>query len=254
MFELTGKTAIVTGGARGIGKGISMALARQGAHVVIADLLMDAAQETAAEIRKTGVNALAVQTDIADLGSVKSMVEKVKTEFGKIDILVNNAGWDRMKPFLKTTPDFWDKVININFKGVLNTVYATADDMIARNSGRIINIASDAARVGSMGESVYSGAKGAVLSFSKTLARELARNSVTVNVLCPGPTPTPLLDDMKAEDSFADKVLSSMDRIIPLKRMGTPDDIAAAVVFLASDEAGFITGQVLSVSGGLTMC
>lgn len=254
MFKLTGKTAIVTGGARGIGKGISMALAKQGAHVVIADLLMDAAQETAEEIHKSGTKALAVQTDISNLESVKAMVEKVKSEFGKIDILVNNAGWDRMKPFLKTTPDFWDKVININFKGVLNTVYAVAEGMIAQNSGRIINIASDAARVGSMGESVYSGAKGAVLSFSKTLARELARNSVTVNVLCPGPTPTPLLDDMKAEDSFADKVLSSMDKIIPLKRMGTPDDIAAAVVFLSSDEAGFITGQVLSVSGGLTMC
>jgi 2-hydroxycyclohexanecarboxyl-CoA dehydrogenase len=254
MFELTGKTAIVTGGARGIGKGIAMTLAKQGANVVIADLLLDAAQETAAEISKTGAKVLAVKTDIADLASVKSMVEKVKSEFGKIDILVNNAGWDRMKPFMKTTPDFWDKVININFKGVLNTVYAVAEDMISRNSGRIINIASDAARVGSTGESVYSGAKGAVLSFSKTLARELARNSVTVNVLCPGPTPTPLLDDMKAEDSFADKVLSSMDKIIPLKRMGRPEDIASAVVFLASDEAGFITGQVLSVSGGLTMC
>jgi 2-hydroxycyclohexanecarboxyl-CoA dehydrogenase len=254
MFELTGKTAIVTGGARGIGKGISMALAKQGANVAIADLLLDAAQETADEIRKTGTKALAVKTDIADLTSVKSMVEKVKSEFGQIDILVNNAGWDRMKPFMKTAPDFWDKVININFKGVLNTVYAVAEGMIAQNSGRIINIASDAARVGSMGESVYSGAKGAVLSFSKTLARELARNSVTVNVLCPGPTPTPLLDDMKAEDSFADKVLSSMDKIIPLKRMGKPEDIASAVVFLASDEAGFITGQVLSVSGGLTMC
>jgi 2-hydroxycyclohexanecarboxyl-CoA dehydrogenase len=254
MFELTGKTAIVTGGARGIGKGISMTMAKQGARVVIADLLMDAAQETTAEIRQTGAKVLAVQTDVADLTSVKSMVEKVKSEFGQIDILVNNAGWDRMKPFLKTTPDFWDKVININFKGVLNTVYSVAEDMMARNSGRIINIASDAARVGSTGESVYSGAKGAVLSFSKTLARELARNSITVNVLCPGPTPTPLLDDMKAEDSFADKVLSSMDKIIPLKRMGTPEDIAAAVVFLSSDEAGFITGQVLSVSGGLTMC
>ncbi len=159
-----------------------------------------------------------------------------------------------MKPFLETTPEFWDKVININFKGILNTVYAVAPDMVARNSGKIINIASDAARVGSMGESIYSGAKGAVISFSKTLARELARNQINVNVICPGPTSTPLLDDMKAEDAFATKILSAMDRIIPLKRMGTPQDIANAVAFFASREADFITGQVLSVSGGLTMC
>ncbi len=254
MFELTGKIAIVTGGARGIGKGISLTLARQGAAVAIADLLPDEADATVAEIEQTGGKALAVKTDITDHASVTAMVAQVKSRLGTPDILVNNAGWDRMKPFLKTEPDFWNKIIDINFKGVLNTVHAVAEDMIAKNGGRIINIASDAARVGSMGESVYSGAKGAVISFSKTLARELARNAVTVNVICPGPTPTQLLDDMKAEDAFADKVLSSMDRIIPLKRMGTPEDIANAVAFFASEEAGFVTGQVLSVSGGLTMC
>lgn len=253
MFKLTDKVAVVTGGSRGIGKGICEMLAKQGARVAIADLLIDEAVATAAEIENIGEKAIAVKTDITDLVSVQDMVEAVKDKFGPIDILVNNAGWDRMKPFIKTTPDFWSKIIDINFKGVLNTTYAVADSMIERNSGKIINIASDAARVGSMGEAVYAGTKGAVISFSKTMAREFARNKINVNVICPGPTPTPLLDDMKAEDAFADKVLSGMDTIIPLKRLGTADDIAAAVVFFASEEANFITGQVLSVSGGLTM-
>ncbi len=253
MFELTGKVAVVTGGARGIGKGICGKLAKQGAKVVIADLLIDEAVATAAEIENAGGQAIAVKTDITDLESVQAMVDAVKEKFGPVDILVNNAGWDRIKPFIKTTPDFWNKVIHINFKGVLNTTYSVANDMIKRKSGKIINIASDAARVGSMGESVYAGTKGAVISFSKTMAREFARNKINVNVICPGPTPTPLLDDMKAEDAFADKVLSNMDKIIPLKRMGTDEDIAAAVVFFASEEANFVTGQVLSVSGGLTM-
>jgi 2-hydroxycyclohexanecarboxyl-CoA dehydrogenase len=253
MFELTDKVAVVTGGARGIGKGICETLARQGARIVIADLLIDEAVATAAHIENDGGKAIAVKTDITDLVSVQAMVDAATSTFGPVDILVNNAGWDRMKPFMKTGPDFWNKVIDINFKGVLNTTYAVANDMTERNSGKIINIASDAARVGSMGESVYAGTKGAVISFSKTMAREFARNKINVNVICPGPTPTPLLDDMKAEDAFADKVLSSMDKIIPLKRMGTADDIAAAVVFFASEEANFVTGQVLSVSGGLTM-
>lgn len=253
MFELTGKVAVVTGGARGIGKGICDMLAKQGARVAIADLLIDEAVATAADIENAGGKAIAVKTDITDLASVQAMVEAVKDTFGPVDILVNNAGWDRMKPFIKTTPDFWNKVIDINYKGVLNTTYAVADSMIERHRGKIINIASDAARVGSMGESIYAGAKGAVISFSKTMAREFARSKINVNVICPGPTLTPLLDDMKAEDAFADKVLSGMDKIIPLKRMGTADDIAAAVVFFASEEANFITGQVLSVSGGLTM-
>lgn len=254
MFELNNKAAIVTGGARGIGKAISATLAEQGAKVAIADLLEEEAQKAAQEIKAGGGYAMAVRTDVTDPASVQAMSEKVKADFGTIDILVNNAGWDRMKPFVTTTPDFWNKVIDINYKGVLNTTYATAGEMMAKGSGRIINIASDAARVGSTGEAVYAGAKGAVISFSKTMARELAKNRITVNVICPGPTPTPLLDDMKAEDALADKILSSMDRIIPLKRMGTPRDIAHAVVFFASDEASFVTGQVLSVSGGLTMC
>jgi 2-hydroxycyclohexanecarboxyl-CoA dehydrogenase len=253
MFELTGKTAIVTGGARGIGRGIATALAAQGAGVAIADIRADDAQNTVAEITKAGGKAMALHADITNLESVKAAVAGTREAFGPVDILVNNAGWDKMSPFVKTGPDLWDRIIAINYRGVLNFCYAVSGDMMSRNSGRIISIASDAGRVGSTGESVYAGAKAAVMGFSKSLARELARNGVTVNVICPGPTPTPLLDEMKKEDPLAEKILSSMDKVIPLRRMGTPEDIAAAVVFLASAEAGFITGQIISVSGGLTM-
>ena len=253
MFELTDKVAIVTGGARGIGKGISIMMAKQGARVAIADILEEEAKKTVEEIEKQGGKAMAVKTDITDLEQVKQTVAKVKEEFGPVDILVNNAGWDRITPFIKTTPDLWEKVIAINYKGVINFVYTVIPDMMKRNAGRIISIASDAARVGSTGEAVYSGAKGAVISFSKTMARELARNKITVNVICPGPTPTPLLDEIKESDEFARKILSGMERYIPLGRLGSPEDIACAVVFFASDEANFITGQTLSVSGGLTM-
>ncbi|MCJ8501119.1 SDR family NAD(P)-dependent oxidoreductase [Desulfatitalea alkaliphila] len=253
MFALKGKTALVTGGAQGIGKGISSILAAQGAQVAIGDIDLRIAETTAAEIYAAGGKAMAARCDVTDLESVQAAVAVIKERFGAIGILVNNAGWDRMVPFVKTTPDFWDKVIDINYKGVLNCVYAVIQDMIAANGGRIINIGSDAARVGSMGEAVYAGAKGAVISFSKSLARETARNRITVNVVCPGPTGTPMTEQMQAESDFAKKILSKMDKVIPLNRMGTPEDIASAVVFLASDEAGFITGQTLSVSGGLTM-
>jgi 2-hydroxycyclohexanecarboxyl-CoA dehydrogenase len=244
---------MVTGGAQGIGKAISTALARQGARVAIADIDGTAAGKTVDELKQQSLAAMAVQTDITDLEKVKQSVTKVKEEFGSIDVLVNNAGWDRMIPFIDTKPDFWDKVIDINYKGVLNCVYAVIHEMIEKNSGKIINISSDAARVGSTGEAVYAGAKGAVISFSKSLAREVARNQITVNVICPGPTDTPLTQQMQAESEFAQKVLSKMDKVIPLKRTGTPEEIAAAVVFFASKEADFITGQTLSVSGGLTM-
>jgi 2-hydroxycyclohexanecarboxyl-CoA dehydrogenase len=156
--------------------------------------------------------------------------------------------------FSETTPDFWDKVININFKGVLNCIHVFMQDMIEKKQGRIISISSDAAKVGSSGESVYSGAKGAVVSFSKTMARELARYNVTVNVVCPGPTETPLVDEMRVDSELGQKILGAMEKIIPLRRMAKPEDIAYAVAFLASDEAGYITGQTLSVNGGLTMC
>jgi 2-hydroxycyclohexanecarboxyl-CoA dehydrogenase len=253
MFELTEKVAVVTGGARGLGRSLSMTLAKQGAKVVIADVLVEEARKTAQDIVQVGGQATAVTTDVTDLNSIKSMLDRVHAVYGLVDVLVNNAGWDKMSPFSETTPAFWDKVIAINYKGVLNCVYAVMGDMVARNSGKIINIASDAGRVGSSGEAVYSGAKGAVIAFSKAMARELARNQVNVNVVCPGPLETPLTEEMKQESALAVKIFASMDKIIPLRRMGMPQDIAGAVVFLASEEAAFITGQVLSVSGGLTM-
>jgi 2-hydroxycyclohexanecarboxyl-CoA dehydrogenase len=253
MFDLTGKAAIVTGGARGIGKGIVTCLAEQGANVAIADLLKKEADATAEEVRAMGVDCIALETDITDMKSVKAMVDAATKHFGQIDILVNNVGWDIIRPFVETTEEFWDKVIAINYRGHLNVIRSVIDQMAERNSGRIISIASDAGRVGSMGESIYSGTKGGLIAFSKTMARELARNKITVNVVCPGPTYTPLMEEMAKTDEFVAKIFSKMERTIPLRRTGTPEDIGAAVAFLASDEANFITGQTLSVSGGLTM-
>ncbi len=253
MFELDGKVAVVTGAARGIGKAIARVLAVQGARVVVADMLEEEGQETVKEIVHDGGRAKAVAVDVTDLDQVRDMVRRTKDTFGSVDILVNNAGWDKMLLFTETTPELWDKIIAVNFKGVLNCVYAVLPDMTKRKQGRIISIASDAARVGSTGEAVYAGAKGAVIAFSKSIAREVARYQVTVNVVCPGPTPTPLVEAMLNESELAKKVFPSMEKIIPLRRMGSPEDIAAAVLFLASDEAAFVTGQTLSVSGGLTM-
>lgn len=254
MFRLDEKTAVVTGGARGIGKAICQMLSKQGARVVIADMRVDLAEQTALEIKSDGGRAMAVYVDVTDIESVKEMSRKIHENYGPVEILVNNAGWDRIMLFSETTPDFWDRVININYKGVLNCVYVFMNDMIEKKRGRIISISSDAAKVGSSGESVYSGAKGAVISFSKTMARELARYGITVNVVCPGPTETPLVDEIKEESQLGQKILGAMEKVIPLRRMGKPEDVAYAVVFLASDEAGYITGQTLSVNGGLTMC
>ncbi len=253
MFELTDKVAIVTGGGRGIGKAISKALASQGANVVIADILVDEAEQTVSEIKDSGGKAVQIKTDVTDLEQAKKAVAMAKDNFGTVDILVNNAGWDKMVPFMETTPDIWEKIIAINYKGVLNFVYAVIPEMQEKNKGKIISISSDAGRVGSSGESVYSGTKGAIIAFSKTMARELARNNINVNVVCPGPTPTPLVEEMKEESELNKKIFGSMEKIIPLRRMGDPEDIAYAVAFFSSDEASFITGQVLSVSGGLTM-
>ena len=170
-----------------------------------------------------------------------------------IDVLVNNAGWDRFQNFVDTQPAEWDQLFDINLRGPLNMHHLVLPGMLARGGGRIVNISSDAARVGSSGESVYSACKGGIISFSKTLAREVARKGITVNVVCPGPTDTPILRGFLGEGDAGQKVYEALVRAIPMKRVGQPDDIPGIVAFLASDDSGFITGQVISVSGGLTM-
>jgi 2-hydroxycyclohexanecarboxyl-CoA dehydrogenase len=240
------RVALVTGAAQGIGRAIAHALAEDGRRVVMGDLRADAAEKAAAEI-----GGLALALDVTDAASVAAAVERAEAELGPIEVLVNNAGWDELKPFLDTDEAFWDRVIDVNFKGALRTTRALLPGMIERGFGRIVNIGSDAGRVGSSLESVYSGAKGGVIAFTKTIAREAARAGVTANVVCPGPTRTPLLEGMAEQGG--DKLVSSLERAVPMRRLGEPEDVAAAVAFLASERAGYITGQTLSVSGGLTM-
>ena len=250
MTRLTGKVAIVTGAAQGIGRAIASRLADEGAKVALADLQFDSAERTASEICAGGASAIAVALDVTRLDDAIAAADRVERELGPIDILVNNAGWDILMPFVETTPDLWDKVIAINYRGVLNCCKAIAPRMQARGSGKIISISSDAGRVGSSGEAVYAGCKAAIIGFSKTLARELAANHINVNVVCPGPTDTALL---KTAMAGREKVLDAMARGIPFRRLGQPSDLAGAVAFFASPDSDFITGQVLSVSGGLTM-
>jgi 2-hydroxycyclohexanecarboxyl-CoA dehydrogenase len=253
LIDMTGKSVIVTGGARGIGRAIVQTFAETGADVVIADFRAEEADVTAREISEaTGRRIAAVRTDVTNLDDVQALRDETTRLFGKIDVLVNNAGWDRLVPFLKTTPELWDRIISVNYRGVINTCYAVLPHMVERNQGSIVNVSSDAARVGSLGEAIYAGSKAAVIAFSKTLAREHARNNIRVNVVCPGLTETSLLEEMQQEE-FAKKVLGAMVNFIPLKRLGQPEDVAPMVVFLASEAARYITGQVISVSGGLTM-
>lgn len=253
MRGLADKTAIVTGSGQGIGRAIALRLAEEGATVAINDLEEERAAETVAEIEDAGGNALTAVGDVTDYDAVSSMVDDVADAAGGVDILVNNAGWDRIEWFVDQDPEIWDQIIDINLKGQLNCAHAVANHFKETGTeGKIINIASDAARVGSSGEAVYSGAKGGIISFTKTLARELAREQVNCNVVAPGPTETPMVEEMKESD-LGGKILGGMEQQVPLGRMAEPEDIAGGVVFLASADADFVTGQVLSVSGGLTM-
>jgi 2-hydroxycyclohexanecarboxyl-CoA dehydrogenase len=242
------RVALVTGGARGIGRAIALALAEDGRTVAVGDLLEEEAAQTAAAI---GPQALAVPLDVTDSDSVAAAIARTERELGAIDVLVNNAGWDEARPFIETDEAFWDRVIEINFKGGLRVTRAVLPGMVDRRWGRVVNIGSDAGRVGSSLESVYSGAKGGVIAFTKTIAREVARSEVTANVVCPGPTKTAFLERIAGEGG--EQLVESLTRAVPMRRLGEPEDVAAAVAFLASDAAGYITGQTLSVSGGLTM-
>jgi 2-hydroxycyclohexanecarboxyl-CoA dehydrogenase len=240
---LSGKTVLVTGGGGAIGSAICKRFAEAGSKVLVADREERTAQGTAGQ-----VGGKALVFDIAQYGKAKAILEKET-----VDVLVNNAGWDRFQNFFDTKPEEWEQLIDINLRGPLNMHHIVAPGMAARGWGRIVNIASDAARVGSSGEGVYSACKGGLVAFSKTLARELARKGVTVNVVCPGPTDTPILRGFLGEGEAGQKVYDALVRAIPMKRVGQPADIPGIVCFLASDEAGYITGQVISVSGGLTM-
>ena len=253
MQRFENQTVIVTGGGGGIGGATCRRFGREGGRVAVFDLKLDAAEKVAAAVRAEGGAAQAFRCDITDRASVDAAVAAAEAALGPIDVLVNNAGWDVFKPFTKTEPAQWDRLIAINLTGALHMHHAVLPGMAARKSGRIVNIASDAARVGSSGEAVYAACKGGLVAFSKTIAREHARHGITVNVVCPGPTDTALFADYKEGAGNPEKLMEAFTRSIPLGRIGQPDDLPGAVLFFASDDAGYVTGQVLSVSGGLTM-
>jgi 2-hydroxycyclohexanecarboxyl-CoA dehydrogenase len=241
------KIAVVTGAASGIGRATAQALAGAGATVVVADIDPDKGETAAAAIRRKDHKAEFMSVDMTDAASIGAFAAAVQEKFGPVDILVNGAGWGRTAPFWEGTPEFWSKLVALNLVGPMTLAKALLPAMMERGGGRIVNIASDAGRVGSLGETVYSAAKGGLIAFTKSLARETARYGISVNCVCPGPTDTPLMA------AVPDKVKESLTKAIPFRRLGKPEEVADAVVFFASDRASYITGQVLSVSGGLTM-
>jgi 2-hydroxycyclohexanecarboxyl-CoA dehydrogenase len=248
MISLNGRIAVVTGAASGIGRAIAIQLAELGASVGIGDLDVDGGAETAKLIAEANGVAAVFRLDVTDLASVEAFRADVRAALGVPTIVVNNAGWDLGMPFITTTPDFWTKVVNINYLGVVSMCHTFLNQMIDEGvAGHVVNIGSDAGRVGSMGEAVYAGAKGGVIAFTKSLAREMARNHINVNCVCPGPTDTKLFYEQP------EKVRDAVVRAIPFRRLAQPRELAGAVAYLVSDEASYVTGQVLSVSGGLTM-
>ena len=253
MGRFDNRTVVVTGGGGGIGDAVCRGFAAEGAAVAVLDRAADAASATADALTTAGHRAVAVECDITERDTVAAAVERVTDELGPIDVLVNNAGWDLFVPFLDTEPDDWSRLIDINLVGALNMHHAVLPGMVERGRGRVVNVSSDAARVGSSGEAVYAACKAGLVAFSKTLAREHARHGITFNVVCPGPTDTALLATVTDAAPNPEKLREAFRRSIPLGRLGEPDDLVGAVLFFAGDDASFVTGQVLSVSGGLTM-
>ncbi|MDH5747730.1 MAG: SDR family oxidoreductase [Rhodospirillales bacterium] len=246
-MTLKHKVAVVTGAASGIGNATARKLAGAGAHVVLADINKETGEKAAADMTAEGMSAKYIPIDVTDAASIEAFRDQALAWQPGVDIIANVAGWGHIEPFVKNTPEFWRKIVDLNLMGPIAVTRALIDGMIERESGKIINIASDAGRVGSLGETVYSAAKGGVIAFTKSLAREMARYNVTVNCVCPGPTDTPLL---AAEP---EKFLEAFKRATPMRRFAKPEEIADAILFFADDTSSFVTGQVLSVSGGLTM-
>jgi len=246
-MRVDGKTAIITGAASGIGRATAQALAAAGAHVVLGDIAEDKGNEAAKAIRASGAGVDFVRLDVTDLASIEAFRGAIAARGRQVDIVVNVAGWGKIEPFVKNSPDFWRKVIDLNLLGPIAVTRAFLDPMIERKAGKIVTVSSDAGRVGSLGESVYAGAKGGAIAFTKSLAREMARFNINVNCVCPGPTDTPLLA------AVPERHREAFVRVTPMQRLAKPSEIADAVLFFASPRADFITGQVLSVSGGLTM-
>jgi 2-hydroxycyclohexanecarboxyl-CoA dehydrogenase len=253
MGRFDDTTVVVTGGGGGIGGALCRGFAAEGARVAVLDRDAKAAQNVADEISSGEATALAVACDITERDSVDAAVARVVDELGPIDVLVNNAGWDLFVPFLETQPEDWGRLIDINLVGPLHMHHAILPGMVERSGGRVVNISSDAARVGSSGEAVYAACKAGLVAFSKTLAREHSRHGITFNVVCPGPTDTALLATVTNASANPEKLREAFRRSIPVGRLGQPDDLVGAVLFFASNDAAFVTGQVLSVSGGLTM-
>lgn len=247
MMKLDGKNAVVTGAASGIGRATAEAFAQAGARVVLGDINEEGGDAVAGAICAGGGVAEYIRVDITDPASVEAFSKEALGKLGRIDIVANVAGWGRTEPFVQNTPEFWKKLIDLNLVGTILVTRAFLDPMIERRSGKIVCVASDAGRVGSLGETVYSGAKGGVIAFCKGLAREMARSNITVNCVCPGPTDTPLMA------AVPDKIKDAFSRATPMHRLARPEEIADAILFFASGHSDFVTGQVLSVSGGLTM-
>lgn len=249
MRGLNGRRVILTGGASGIGRTAALRLAQEGCVVSVFDLNEAGARETVAACG----GGRAYRVDIADRDQVTAALGDFQRAFGPVEALANVAGWDLPMNFLDTTEEFWDKVTRVNMRGPLVMHHVVVRAMAEHGFGRVVNVASDAGRVGSSGEAVYSYCKGGMIAFTKTLARELARRGVTLNALCPGPTDTPLFDGFLASSPAGAKIGEAMARAIPLRRIGQPDDYAGMIAFLLSDDSAYMTGQVVSVSGGLTM-